>query len=546
VTDALQRILDYHEATKHRLRRFARGPGRLDWAAQPDPFRRYHGTTLIPLPLAAGPEPPRCDASLRLEPVPPSPLAAESLGRLFYHSLAISAWKEYGGERWALRCNPSSGNLHPTEGHLVCGPVEGLWERPCVTHYAPREHGLELRAELPAELWGALAAGWPAGTCFLGLGSIPWRESWKYGERAFRYCQLDVGHAVAAVSLAAAGLGWRARVLDGWGRDELSALLGLTAVPGAAATQAELEEPEVLLAVGPAPLPGEPPPPPRAALSALERIEWRGEPSCLGPRHRGWPRVVEAILDARKPPTANRRPPDLPALEPAAPAGPRRSLQALIRQRRSAVSMDRRTALDREDFWRLLDAVRPRAGSPFWESLAWPPQANLLIFVHRVEGVEPGLYLFLRDPSQESLLREFLRPVFRWEHPAECPESLALFLLTAGDQRDTAQEIAGDGCFSLGMLSRFRPVLADRGPWFYTRLFWECGAVGQALYLAAEAAGMSGTGLGCYFDDEVHELLGLTDDRIQSLYHFTVGRARRDRRLITLPAYPAPETSPEA
>jgi hypothetical protein len=27
---------------------------------------------------------------------------------------------------WALRVNPSSGNLHPTEGYLLCGPVVEL------------------------------------------------------------------------------------------------------------------------------------------------------------------------------------------------------------------------------------------------------------------------------------------------------------------------------------------------------------------------------------------------------------------------------------
>ena len=40
---------------------------------------------------------------------------------LFELALGLSAWKEYGGSRWALRCNPSSGNLHPTEAYVVAG-----------------------------------------------------------------------------------------------------------------------------------------------------------------------------------------------------------------------------------------------------------------------------------------------------------------------------------------------------------------------------------------------------------------------------------------
>jgi hypothetical protein len=46
-----------------------------------------------------------------------------------------------------------------------------------------------------------------------------------------------------------------------------------------------------------------------------------------------------------------------------------------------------------------------------------------------------------------------------------------------------------------------------------------------------------GTGIGCFFDDAVHELLGLVDDRYQSLYHFTVGHPLEDPRLTTLPPY---------
>ena len=71
------------------------------------------------------------------------------------------------------------------------------------------------------------------------------------------------------------------------------------------------------------------------------------------------------------------------------------------------------------------------------------------------------------------------------------------------------QDIAADGAFSLGMLARFEPVLRERDAAAYRELFWEAGMIGQALYLAAEAAGVRGTGIGCYFDDVLHNALGL-------------------------------------
>jgi hypothetical protein len=77
----------------------------------------------------------------------------------------------------------------------------------------------------------------------------------------------------------------------------------------------------------------------------------------------------------------------------------------------------------------------------------------------------------------------------------------------------------------------------DEGPWWYRRLHWEAGVLGQVLYMEAEAAGVRGTGIGCFFDDVVHETLGLGDGRFRDLYHFTVGGAVEDRRLATRPGY---------
>ena len=154
-------IFTYHQATKHHFNRFADGPGRLDWATQPDPFRRYAGAPLIKLAhVLPGEEPPYA-AGFLIGHVSPAPMDFAGISRLFLDSLALSAWKQYGGERWAFRVNPSSGNLHPTEGYLLCGPVLGLTDTPMVAHYAPREHALEVRATFPVDVWKALTAGLP-------------------------------------------------------------------------------------------------------------------------------------------------------------------------------------------------------------------------------------------------------------------------------------------------------------------------------------------------------------------------------------------------
>ena len=141
---ALQQVLEYHEITKHHFQGHARGPGYLDWATQPNPFRRYQGTRRVSLkkiPVTA--EPLYDDACVQGR-IPPAPVTLQTISQLFYDSLAISAWKSTGQSRWALRVNPSSGNLHPTESYLICGPVHGLCDGAMVCHYAPKEHELEV------------------------------------------------------------------------------------------------------------------------------------------------------------------------------------------------------------------------------------------------------------------------------------------------------------------------------------------------------------------------------------------------------------------
>ena len=280
-------LSDYHERSKHRLDRYAPGPRGLDWASQPDPFRRYEGSALLELPLAADRLGVRW-AAVRAARVPAArPLDRGSIALLFELSLAVSAWKSYGGASWALRCNPSSGNLHPTEAYLVAGAIPGI--EAGVYHYASREHALERRGawEHPPALGGVL----------VGLASIHWREAWKYGMRAYRYCQHDCGHAIAALAYAAACLGWRARLLDAPGDDEVGALLGLDREGDFAG--AEREAPDGLVWISPTE--GEPPALPRPP----ER--WAGRANRLSARHVEWPDIDAVERLARKPSTAAQR-----------------------------------------------------------------------------------------------------------------------------------------------------------------------------------------------------------------------------------------------
>ncbi len=189
---------------------------------------------------------------------------------------------------------------------------------------------------------------------------------------------------------------------------------------------------------------------------------------------------------------------------------------------------------------------RLRPPSPPWDAIDWPPHVHLVLFVHRVEGIVPGIYAYLRDEAVQAEWKAAMRSEFLWERmndPNDPHDLNDLFLLVPIDCRRMAnrvscdQEIAEDGFFSLAMIARLEASLRERGEWFYRRLFWECGLLGQVLYLEAEAVGARATGIGCFYDDPVHDMLGLTGPAWQSLYHFSMGAPVEDRRLTTQPAY---------
>lgn len=525
-------IRRYHEFTKHRPDRYAPGPGFMDWATQPDPFRVFRNAPRLELPLPGHTLDILFEELRRSAPITPRPLDRDNLAILFELALGLSAWKVHGSTRWALRCNPSSGNLHPTESYLVCPALPGLPAG--VHHYLSRDHLLERRAEPDPAAW---AAAFPDGGVCVGLASIHWREAWKYGARAYRYCQHDAGHAMAALRYAAAALGWQTRLLDQWGDNDIARLLGLDRDEDF--QDAEREAPDALLWIGPelkALAPDD-------MLGALADAQWHDTANRLSARHlHHWAAIDGAEAAAHKPRTAPLPLFQPPALPPLPPAPVALLAAALFRQRRSAVAFDGYTCIPAPVFFGMLDALLPRAGIPPWDVLPWEPCAHPVLFVHRVAGLPPGLYALPRTPDAEAALRDAMRTDWVWETVPDCPAHLPLRLLLPFDTQRLAelvschQEIAADSAFSLGMLAEFDAAL-KRGPWWYRCLHWEAGVLGHVLYLEAEAAGVRGTGMGCFFDDEMHTLLGLRDDRFQTIYHFTVGGPVEDKRLSTLPPY---------
>ncbi len=558
-TDPVDRVIRYHIQTKHHFNRYARALGYLDWANQPDPFRRFAGAPLVSLPLLPfdeDPVSPAYDAIYQPGVVACQPVNVRTLSRFFEFALALSAWKKAGESEWALRSNPSSGNLHPTEGYLVVPQIDGLDLKSGLYHYAPKEHGLELRAEFLAEQIAKLLSPFPPGAFLFGLTSVHWREAWKYGERAFRYSNHDVGHAIGTARIAAATLGWKMAVLDGLSQYTTAMLLGTDRTEDF--SEVEPEHPDCLAVIWPSenvkhndgemPLFLD-----SATVKDLAECTWHGKANCLSRDHGVHWDIIDEVAHASWKASSEQH---LLSCSPSVANDASRetndtvlSAGQIIRQRRSAVSFDGKTSISAATFFRMMQLVMPRSDRPQlerpmpWDLWPYDPSIHLLIFVHRVDGLKPGLYFLVRDPKKLLSIQQSMNPELTWTPAPDCPEDLPLYWLLEGNAKKLAvqvschQEIAGESAFSLGMLAEFEGRLREGGAWWYPRLFWESGLLGQVLYLEAEAAGVRATGIGCFFDDPVHEVVAMKGLTLQSLYHFTIGGPVEDGRLMTLPPY---------
>jgi SagB-type dehydrogenase family enzyme len=491
---------EYHESTKHSVQSLRRSQHFLDWKNMPDPFRHYEGAPLLDLPAdPPGSEIPALDLLHGAYGASRAVDGPRLLSELLFYSAAISASKlvPSTGDRYALRVNPSSGNLHPTEFHFATRGLEGWPDG--LYHYRPSSHTAEQRATGDFAMRQAGAA---APITFI-LTSIAWREAWKYRDRAYRYCLHDVGHAWQAVALAARASGCDSFASGLFVDDEIAQACRLSGD----------EWPMLLVEIRSRELPA-------GSLPLRDpdggATVWHGgHPNQLSEHRVSYP-LIDAIQAATKSNPAAEPIPDCVdegsgeiSLPAPASASSERAFGEVARLRRSA--LDFRGGAESISLAQL-SAILVAASGPLTADFGDARFVQFYLYAHRVDDLAPGVYRY-------------------W------PRQSRLEQIRAGDQRVAAaglslgQDLAGNACVAFSMigdLERAARMHGDRG---YRYVHFEAGAIGHRLYLAAEALGLGATGIGAFYDDEVHHYLNLTSRQRQVVYHFAIGYPVPDPRV---------------
>ncbi|QLH74093.1 MAG: SagB/ThcOx family dehydrogenase [Methanomassiliicoccales archaeon] len=212
--------------TKHR--RGAMGERVLDWSSKPDTYKEYGPIEMIALEkVFLGKKTlDQCLMQRRSgRAFSREPCSMEEISYLLWASTGINR-KEKGHE---FRTAPSAGALYPIETYVCVNNVEGLEKG--IYHYNIRAHGLELLYKGAAG--GRVAAsGLDQHMLEEAAFDILWsclfeRTRWKYGERAYRYVCIDVGHIAENLALACAAVGLSCCHVAAIYDDEANHILGL-------------------------------------------------------------------------------------------------------------------------------------------------------------------------------------------------------------------------------------------------------------------------------------------------------------------------------
>ena len=474
----VEALLAYHEATKHSVESVRRGAHMLDWTTMPRLWKLYETQlpeTLLPSQLA------RTGVSAGEALLGAGPLASEvelkkaNLASVLQLSAGITKRLRAGGRYMYFRAAACTGALYHIELYVIAGPLVDLSAG--VYHYGAHDNTLRRvrDGDFRAAAMQAAGLGSPP-AAVMAYASTFWRNSWKYGSRAYRHAFWDCGTILANSAATARANGLRAGVVTRYADDVINDLIDVDGI-----TEASV----ALLPLGV----GRDAPP----AGAPARTDIPVVP--LSRKSIDYPLIREAhIATVLGGPT-----PVQPAPRPA---------EALAPPGGSVVSLGEREPITRtlEDvivgrgssraFVR--DAIPFAALATIIDAAARPSELDgtsadeglndLYVIANAVRGLEQGIYRY--RPSQGTL------------EMARGPETRALAQHLALDQ-----PLGGDAAANLYFIADMPAVLGRIGARGYRTAHLDASIRAGRVYLAAYALGLGATGL-TFYDDEVVEALG--------------------------------------
>lgn len=115
-----------------------------------------------------------------------------------YYIAGLSAKKVYPNIEYYLRINPSAGALYPNEIYFQSRNNENIQDG--IYHFDIKSSSITLLKKIESEgVEPLINKNYQINGFIFFISSLYYRSSWKYKNRAFRYCLLDSGHILGSL-----------------------------------------------------------------------------------------------------------------------------------------------------------------------------------------------------------------------------------------------------------------------------------------------------------------------------------------------------------
>lgn len=205
-----------------------------------------------------------------------------------------------------------------------------------------------------------------------------------------------------------------------------------------------------------------------------------------------------------------------------------------ILERRRVQSFEQSTQFDKtyimpyETFEQILQSLVTTLLHLRYEWLPWRESLQFAIFIHRVAGIKPGLYVLFLNDKQMTSFRSQCKIKFKWK---ETIPRYRLFLLYEAPLDEMISDICiadpfiKDSCLTMSFVTSFKPFISTYGVSMYQRLFWEAGLVAELIRLECRLEKLDTVGHPFFYEQLFERIMGISHyEEYMNTYHLSIGK----------------------
>ncbi|MGQ3890167.1 SagB/ThcOx family dehydrogenase [Legionella sp. CNM-1927-20] len=451
---------------------------------KPEEFKHYPDYSVVALPTPDTGSGRSLAQALSQEIINSvAPLNLQNLSNILYYSSGVTEKLNYPGVQLLLRAAASAGALYPNDLYIAAIKVEGL--QPGIYYYHPANHSLTKISNQESLQSLSMASPYHdlqknASAIIIITANFD-RTIWKYRERSFRYILPDAGHILGNITVAASSMRLPFVSTAFFDDEQMKSVLGLSQQDEGVLSMVvlgknKLTELTEIPQFTSATLPKEVQNIEQTRLSyQLTSVQWKQgfmrAPKVDMQKYRNEVFAADTLIQL--------------------PSGSivEDDIFTTIKNRRSFRQFSKKE-VSLEDFAGIIhQSFTPLRNPHIVED---GRRVEIFVIVSNVKGLSKGVYRYI-------------------------PEKVALEKIREGDfskeiyKAGLSQELLERAAFVIAWTIDLNQIGQLHGERDYRYANLECGLGGETTYLAAQARGLGTCAVGAFYDNEVRNILNISE-----------------------------------